>query len=88
MPDDPCESTAASQEPTRFARWLESIVPAVYESDAELARALGTSQANISRWRKGTTPQVPALLKLSRLTGTSVDVLLRIAGYQAGGNAS
>jgi hypothetical protein len=38
--------------------------------------------ANITRWRRGTTPQVPALVKLSKVTGTSLDILLKIAGYQ------
>lgn len=67
---------------TPFSKWLDSIVPAVFENDAELARALGVSQSYVTRWRKGTVPSVPSLRKLHKVTGTSIEVLLKIAGYE------
>lgn len=58
-------------------------IPAVFESDAALARAIGAPQSTIHRWRRGlATPSVPYLLKLSEATGTSTETLLRIAGYR------
>jgi len=76
------ETEAAAQSNTPFAKWLDSIVPAVYPSDAALARELGLAQSNVTRWRRGTVPQVPALRKLARVTGTSIDLLLKVAGYE------
>jgi transcriptional regulator with XRE-family HTH domain len=65
-----------------FGRWLDSVIPAIFETDASLARAIGCPQSTIHHWRRGTTPSVPYLLKLSKATGTSTDTLLKIAGYQ------
>lgn len=67
---------------TPFARWVSALVPAVYPSHAALARAVGTSEANVSRWRKGTVPSVPMLVRLAAATGTSMETLLKIAGYE------
>ena len=75
------ETDAADRPETPFAKWLDSIVPALFPSDAALARELDLAQANVSRWRRGTVPQVPALRKLAKVTGVSVDFLLRVAGY-------
>jgi len=66
---------------TPFASWLDSIVPAVIPTDAEFARRVGVDQSYVHRWRRGRVPQVPALMKISRATGTSVETLLAIAGY-------
>ena len=66
---------------TPFAAWLDSLVPALFESDAALARAVGMPQANITRWRAGTRPGIPALLKLANATGAGVEYLLKVAGY-------
>ncbi|MGO9298011.1 MAG: helix-turn-helix domain-containing protein [Streptosporangiaceae bacterium] len=81
MPDNPSGDAPAS-ESTRFARWLDTLVPAVFESDAALARAISAPQSTILRWRRGAIPSVPYLLKLSKATGTTADVLLKIAGYE------
>lgn len=67
---------------TPFGSWLDSIVPAVIPTDAEFARRLGVDQSYIHRWRRGVCPQVPALVKISSVTGTSLETLLMIAGYQ------
>jgi transcriptional regulator with XRE-family HTH domain len=89
MQDGPSEMPArrprkAAQLPaekTRFASWLDSIVPAVIPSDAEFARRVGVDQSYVTRWRRGRRPQVPALVRIAKVTNTSVETLLMIAGY-------
>lgn len=66
---------------TPFASWLDSIVPAVIPSDAEFARRVSVDQSYVTRWRRGRRPQVPALVKIAKVTGTSIETLLMIAGY-------
>jgi transcriptional regulator with XRE-family HTH domain len=74
--------TPASSDSAAFGRWLDSLVPALFDSDAALARAVGVPQSTLLRWRRGTIPGGANLLKLSKATGTTVDTLLRIAGYE------
>lgn len=69
---------------TPFSSWLDSIIPAMFKNDAEFARQLGVNQSYVHRWRRGVRPQVPALAKIARLTGTEIGTLLMVAGYQAG----
>jgi transcriptional regulator with XRE-family HTH domain len=78
MPETPGETGASSS----FASYIDSIVPAVFESDSALARAVGVHRATITRWRQGAVPTVPYLLKLSKATGMPLDSLLKIAGYR------
>jgi transcriptional regulator with XRE-family HTH domain len=80
VPDSPREST--DREPTAFAQWLDSLVPAVFKNHAALARAVGVHRSYVAKWRRGVVPQVPALVKLADATGTSLETLLRVAGYQ------
>ena len=82
---DRTRDTDGAPTSTPLARWLDSVVPALFASDAALSRAAGVPQANVSRWRRGTTPEVPSLVKLANATGTSVETLLRIAGYRPPG---
>ncbi len=63
------------------ASYLDSLVPAVFASEAALARAVGVHPATVMRWRRGAVPTVPHLLKLSHATGMSSDNLLKMAGY-------
>jgi transcriptional regulator with XRE-family HTH domain len=56
-------------------------VPAVIPSDAEFARRVGVDQSYVTRWRRGRRPQVPALVRIAKVTDTSVETLLMIAGY-------
>jgi transcriptional regulator with XRE-family HTH domain len=79
---DRARDAASQPQGTALARWLDSVVPALFPSDAALSRALGVPQAYVSRWRRGTTPEVPSLVKLANATGTSIETLLRIAGYR------
>lgn len=84
MPDTQAEGQDSSAK-TPFASWLDSIVPAVIPSDAEFARKVGVDQSYVHRWRRGRRPQVPALVKIADVTGTSLETLLRIVGYATGG---
>ena len=81
MPDN--RGSRAVKEPTAtaFAKYIDSIVPAMYPTQAALARAVGVSTATVSRWRNGMTPQLPALYALARVTGISLETLFQIAGY-------
>ena len=72
---------AGSGEASSFARWIDSIIPALFENDAALARAVGVNQSTVLRWRRGTAPQVPALYTLAEVTGTDIATLLKIAGH-------
>lgn len=72
---------AGSGETGSFAHWIDSVVPAIFESDAALARAVGVNQSTVLRWRRGTAPQVPALNALAEVTGTDIATLLKIAGH-------
>lgn len=84
MPDSSTGKPDSGQAKTRqtpFATWLDSIVPAVIPSDAEFARRVGVDQSYVTRWRRGRRPQVPALVKIAKATGTSIETLLMIAGY-------
>jgi hypothetical protein len=69
---------------TPLAHWLDSVVPALFPSDAALSRALDVPQSYVWRWRRGTTPEVPSLVKLANVTGMKLESLLRIAGYLPG----
>jgi transcriptional regulator with XRE-family HTH domain len=73
------------QVPTHFTRWLALMVPAVVESDSELARQVGVNRSNVSRWHKGKTPLGAHLMALGKATGTSTDTLLKLMNYQEGG---
>lgn len=79
MPDSREQGT--SPAPTKFALWLDSIIPAVIPTDAEFARLVGVNQSYVTRWRRGRRPQVPALVKIADVTGTNLETLLRIVGY-------
>jgi transcriptional regulator with XRE-family HTH domain len=80
MPDD--KPTAEGQQVTPFGQWLDTVVPAIFKTDAELARALGVNQGNVTRWRRGRVPAVQSLYKLAEVTGVSMEYLIRVAGYQ------
>jgi len=77
--ENPGESGHA---PTPFAHWLDAMIPAKFKNDAEFARQLGVEQVYVHRWRRGVKPQVPMLVRISRLTGTDVQTLAEIVGYE------
>lgn len=57
-------------------------MPALYPSNAALAREIGVSRSLIGKWRRGAMPQAPALIRLADATGTSLETLFRITGYR------
>lgn len=81
MSENQGQGSGAGPEKTPFGSWLESIVPAVIPSDAELARRVGVNQSYVSRWRRGRRPTVTNLVKLADATGTNLETLMRIVGY-------
>ena len=81
MPDRPGEQAGERSSASAFAKYIDSIIPAMYPTQAALARAVGVSTATISRWRSGTSPQMPALYALAKATGISLESLFQIAGY-------
>ncbi|WP_157254025.1 helix-turn-helix domain-containing protein [Nonomuraea typhae] len=52
-----------------------------YRTEAALARALQTSPSTVLRWRKGTRPTIPHLLKISSLFGVRLESLLVLSGH-------
>lgn len=81
MPSNSPRGSASDSSRMPFASWLDSIVPALFPSDAEFARRLGVDQSYVTRWRRGVRPQVPALVKIAKVTGTNLETVLMIAGY-------
>jgi transcriptional regulator with XRE-family HTH domain len=83
MPENPVDASRGGEEVTPFGKLLDSLVPAVFESEAALARKIGVPQSTVSRWRRGSTrPRVEQLLALGEVSGISIDVLVRTAGYR------
>ena len=82
MPKSRPEATPGSLRDTALARWLDSVIPAVFETDAALARRGGVDRSLIGKWRRGVIPQTRALMRLADETGTNPETLLRIAGYR------
>lgn len=78
---DKPEQASVQPEVTNFSRWLDTIVPAMFPSDAALARAAGVPPSSLHRWRHGGLPKVPALYGLARATGASMEHLLSVTGY-------
>jgi hypothetical protein len=58
------------------------MVPAKFPTDAAFAREVGVPRDYIFQWRRGRVPQTPLLLKIARATGTSVETLVELAGYE------
>lgn len=82
VPEQPRKAAPQPDQATPMARWLASVIPAVYKSDAALAREIGVDRSLVGKWRRGMVPSAPALVKLANATGTSLETLIRIAGYQ------
>ena len=85
MLENPVDASRG-EEATPFGKLLDSLVPAVFESEAALARKIGVPQSTVSRWRRGATrPRVEQLLTLAEVSGISIETLVRTAGYQPPG---
>jgi transcriptional regulator with XRE-family HTH domain len=79
-----CQLVTSPLPPTAFIHWLDAIVPAVVESDSELARRIGVHRSAVSKWRRGQLPQAAQLPALSKATGTAVATLAALAAASAG----
>ena len=65
-----------------FTDWLDATLPALgYRNDADFSRALGSSQSNISRWRKGSQPEISHLVTVGEVLGVGLETLLVLSGY-------
>jgi transcriptional regulator with XRE-family HTH domain len=75
----------AEQQPNHFTLWLNSTMESRRFSQAELARAVGVGDAQISRWRRGqVVPNVHSLQRIADTFGVPRMLLDSLAGYPAG----
>ena len=58
------------------------MVPAKFPTYAAFARAVGVPGDYVFHWRRGRVPGTALLLKIARATGTSIETLVELAGYQ------
>ncbi|MDP9371833.1 MAG: helix-turn-helix domain-containing protein [Chloroflexota bacterium] len=73
----------------RFTGWLNMMMENRGFSQAELARAMGVTDAQVSRWRRGqTVPTVRSLQRLADTLGVPRATLDRLAGYPTGEEAA
>jgi transcriptional regulator with XRE-family HTH domain len=71
-----------SREPNQFARWLNATMQSRGLSQAELARAMGVADTQVSRWRRGqVVPTVRYLQKMAETLDVPRSSLDRLAGY-------
>lgn len=71
----PRAKLAASEPDYELAREVLAARMAAKMSQAELARAIGTSQSRVSRWERGEeAPRVEALRRIARATGRRLEV--------------
>ena len=67
---------------TRFTLWLNRTMENRGYSQAELARAVGVGDAQVSRWRRGqVVPNVRSLQRLADTFGVPRAMLDTLAGY-------
>jgi transcriptional regulator with XRE-family HTH domain len=71
-----------SQDPNRFTLWLNNTMESRRFSQAELARAVGVGDAQVSRWRRGqVVPTVRSLQRIADTFGVPRVMLDSLAGY-------
>jgi transcriptional regulator with XRE-family HTH domain len=71
-----------SHDPTQFILWLNNSMESRRLSQAELARAVGVGDAQVSRWRRGqVVPTVHSLQRLADTFGVPRAMLDSLAGY-------
>src|SRR3954452_2764661 len=65
-----------------FAAWLDATMKKRGLTQAELARAVGVADAQVSRWRRGqVVPTVRYLQQIADVIGVQRTTLDRLAGY-------
>jgi transcriptional regulator with XRE-family HTH domain len=74
-----------SRYPNRFTLWLNNTMESRRFSQAELARAVGVGDAQVSRWRRGqVVPTVRSLQRIADTFGVPRVMLDSLAGYPTG----
>lgn len=72
------------RQPNHFTLWLNSTMASRRFSQADLARAVGVGDAQISRWRRGqVVPNVHSLQRIADTFGVPRTLLDALAGYPA-----
>jgi len=75
----------ADEFDTRFTFWLNRTMESRGYSQADLARAVGVADAQVSRWRRGqVVPNVRSLQRLADTFGVPRATLDTLAGYPSG----
>jgi transcriptional regulator with XRE-family HTH domain len=75
----------ADEFDTRFTLWLNRTMENRGYSQADLARAVGVADAQVSRWRRGqVVPNVRSLQRLADTFGVPRATLDTLAGYPSG----
>lgn len=82
MPKSRRSAPGDSGAKTPFGRFVDSMVPAKFPTDAAFAREVGVPRDYIFQWRRGRVPQTRLLLKIARATGTDIQTLVELAGYE------
>lgn len=79
---------AGSPTTNRFTHWLNMSMASRRLSQADLARAVGVGDAQVSRWRRGqVTPTVYSLQRLADTFGVPRAILDTLVGYPSGEQA-
>jgi transcriptional regulator with XRE-family HTH domain len=81
---DTCEGDAVDElrGPNRFTLWLNNTMESRRFSQADLARAVGVGDAQVSRWRRGqVVPTVRSLQRIADTFGVPRAMLDSLAGY-------
>lgn len=85
MLENPRQSAQASPQASKFAAWLDALVPAAFPNDAALAKAIGVQPSTVLRWRRGAVPANRALRAIAQATGMDLAILQKIAGRPTNG---
>lgn len=73
------------RDPNRFTLWLNNSMESRRLSQADLARAVGVGDAQVSRWRRGqVVPTVHSLQRIADTFGVPRAMLDSLAGYPSG----
>lgn len=78
--DDSSRTQGDCSSARPFVHWLNTLVPAMFPSDAALARAVEISPSQVGRWRRGSIPRVDVMRRLATATGVSPEYLLWVVG--------
>ncbi|WP_165781087.1 helix-turn-helix domain-containing protein [Streptosporangium minutum] len=67
---------------TPFADWVTTTGRGLgYQTDAQLAAAIGVQQSTVTRWRSGSQPSIKHLVSLAEVFGMKISPLLAMSGH-------